>query len=361
MTSVALVHERFTDFAGSELVVQQFSEIWPDAPILAPIVDREVLPPGMHVSSGRVDRLYSKGSYAHLLPLLPWAMRHLPVPPVDVIVASHHAFANQVTFEERDTPVISYVHSPARWMWDPSMRHGEMGGRLGELALSVFSATQRGRDFEAAQRVHSLIANSSAVAARIKRWWGRESTVIFPPVDTDYYCPDPAVTREPFVLVAGRMVPYKHPEIAIAAAERAGIPIFVAGDGRAMTACRKVAGPHTRFVGRVSDAVLRDLYRRCSALVMPGEEDFGIVPVEAQGCGAPVVALGIGGALDTVVPNATGILVDPDVEPVTAIAQALSDALSRQWDHSAIVERATQFARPVFREKIRAHVARVCA
>lgn len=360
VASLALVHERFTDFAGSELVVEQFSRIWPDAPILAPIVNPDILPPGMSVRPGRLNRLYRNGGYAYLLPLLPRAMRTLPIPRVDAVLASHHAFANQVVWAT-DSPVISYVHSPARWMWEANMREGEIGGRVGEAALAAFSATQRRRDYRAAQRVRSFIANSTAVAERIRKWWNRESTVIFPPVDTTFYHPDPGVPREGFALVAGRMVPYKHPEIAIAAAERLGMPIVAAGDGRAMHACQQVAGRHTTFVGRVSNEQLRDLYRRCACLVMPGEEDFGIVPVEAQACGAPVVALRAGGALDTVIDGVTGLLVEPGRDLKSGFAEAMAHVEQMSWDRQVIVEHASTFARPVFRARIEEHVERILA
>lgn len=353
--TLALVHERFTDYAGSEMVVRQFSRIWPDASIHAPIVDPAVLPPGMHVQASGLNRLYRSGGYAHLLPLLPVAMRHLDLPDVDAVLASHHAFANQVVSATR-APVISYVHSPARWMWDPAMRRGEAGGRAGEGALAVFSATQRRRDFAAAQVVRSLIANSHAVADRILRWWHRGSTVIFPPVNTSFYTPDPSTPREDFVLVAGRLVPYKRPEVAVEAAERAGLSVIVTGDGRARRACEEVAGPRTTFLGRVSDEQLRDLYRRCRFLAMPGEEDFGIIPVEAQACGAPVVALGAGGALDTVDPGATGILVRPDADHVDGFEAVFRGFDPAAFDPLAIRRHAESFSREVFGDRIRRHV-----
>jgi len=355
MASLALVHERFTDYAGSEMVVEQFSRIWPEATIHAPIIDPAVLPPGMHVTPTALNRLYRRGSYAYLLPLLPLAMRRMRLPDVDAVLASHHAFANQVVWAT-DAPVISYVHSPARWMWDASMRAGEFGGRAGTAALAVFSAAERSRDFTAAQKVRSIIANSHAVADRIRSWWHRDSTVIFPPVNTNFYTPDPAVPREDFVLVAGRLVPYKRPEVAVAAAEAAGVPVVVAGEGRALHACERVAGPGTTFLGRVSDAQLRDLYRRCRCLAMPGEEDFGIIPVEAQACGAPVVALGSGGALDTVIPGVTGLLVDPETDRVTQFADAFRQMDSTDFSVAALRSHAESFSRETFRQRIRTHV-----
>ena len=345
--------------AGSENVVLQLHQIWPEAAVLAAIVDPTVLPPGLRVGTSPVQRLYRGGSYAPLLPLLPWAMSHLPLPAHDVVVASHHAFANRVV-HETDRPVVSYVHSPARWMWDPAKRRGELGGRAGEAALAAFSTTQRRADVRAARRVHTLVANSRTVADRIARWWGRDSVVVHPPVDVDFYHPDPSVPREDFVLMAGRLVPYKRPELAVRAAVRAGLRLVVVGDGRAMAACRAVAGASTEFLGHVDDVTLRDLYRRCGVLVMPGEEDFGIVPVEAQACGAPVVALGLGGALDSVVAGETGVFVPPSCDDdvlVAGFAAAMQDVIGGDFSPAAARCHAETFSRPAFRTRMESVVA----
>jgi glycosyltransferase involved in cell wall biosynthesis len=353
-----LVHERFTELAGSESVVLQFHRLWPEAPVLAPIVKSGVLPAGLDVATSPVQHLYRGGSYAPLLPLLPWAMRHLPLPPHDVVIASHHAFANRVS-QATDKPVISYVHTPARWMWDADKRHGELGGRPGEMALAAFSAMERPADRRAAQQVHRLIANSRAVADRIATWWHRDSVVVHPPVNVDYFQPDPTVDREDFVLMAGRLVPYKRPDLAVRAAALAGLRLVVVGEGRAMPACRAAADGTTTFLGRVDNETLRDLYRRCAVLVMPGEEDFGIVPVEAQACGAPVVALGLGGALDSVVPGETGLLVEPSAAEdvlVTRFADALRDVVSAGLDSEAIRRHAEGFSEAEFRAQIQAVV-----
>ena len=304
--NVTIVHERFTEFAGSEQVVAQLAEQWPQARVVAPVARPESMPTPLRerIESTRLSALLRGDSYAHLLPALPVAMRHLPLGDPDVIIASHHAFASQVVHSTA-APVIAYVHSPARWIWDADMRKGEPGGPL----LGAFAAGYRGFDRRAAAQLTAVVANSSAVADRIARWWEVPARVIHPPVDTDYYTAGADVPREDFMLLAGRLVPYKRPDLAIRAAERAGVRLLVAGDGRMRAECERLAGPNTEFLGRVPDAEFRSLFQRCAALLMPGIEDFGIVPVEAQACGAPVIATGAGGALDSVQDGTTGELV----------------------------------------------------
>jgi glycosyltransferase involved in cell wall biosynthesis len=349
---VTLVHERFTEYAGSEMVVEQLAREWPEARILAPIALPGVLPVDVEarVRSTRLSRLLRGSTYAHLLPALPIAMSRLPVPPSDVVVASHHAFATQVV-RATTAPVVAYVHSPARWVWDPSMRAQEAGGRLGAAGLSAFSAAFRPVDLSAAAHVHTMVANSRAVADRIRTWWHRDAMVVHPPVNTEHYRPDPAVQREGYFLLAGRLVPYKRPDLAVRAARKANVPLVVVGDGRARAEVEQLAGPRTTFLGRVDDDGLRDLFRRCRALLMPGVEDFGIVPVEAQACGTPVLALDAGGARDSVLPGVTGELVPvarAAEDEVDVWAQALASFDGASYDPTAIRRHAESFSRPRF-------------
>ncbi len=361
---IAIVHERFSDFAGSEQVVAQLAAMWPSATVTAPVVDPSVLPEELR---GRVrDTVLSRalrpgGGYAHLLPLLPLAMRHLDIGEPDVVVASHHAFATQVV-RATTAPVVAYVHSPARWVWDPNLRAGEIGGRVGAAGLTAFSALFRPRDRAAARQVTSMVANSNAVAERIRDWWDRDATVIHPPVDTDWYTPDLSVPREEFFLLAGRLVPYKQPSVAVEAARQAGVRLLVVGDGRSRAECEALAGPGTEFLGRVSDTDLRSLFRRCAAALMPGVEDFGIVPVEAQACGAPVIATGAGGALDSVLPGRTGELVPPgEAGLVDRWAQTLRSFDPARYDSASIRHHAEDFSRAAFRARMDDHVAEVLA
>lgn len=346
-TRLVVVHERFTELGGSEQVARHLASLSADSRIFAPIVDEAGLPPALidhPISTSRLQAVYRRsGGYAHLLPLLPLAMASADLSDADVVVTSHHAFANRVRVPP-DVPHISYTHSPARWMWDPSKRRGEVGGRAGALALAAFAAMSRGPDRQAAGRVDVLVANSQAVARRIRRWWGRSSVVIHPPVDTDFFTPAP-VDRDDAFLVAGRLVPYKRIDVAVAAANLTGRRLLVAGDGRARADLEAMAGPTVEFLGRVSDVELRDLYRRCSALLFPGDEDFGMIPVEAQACGAPVIATAAGGATETVVDGETGQLIDGRRSRlVAAFAQAMDTHDPTRYRPEPIRANAERFA-----------------
>jgi glycosyltransferase involved in cell wall biosynthesis len=350
---VALVHERFTEWAGSERVVEQLHALWPDAPIHAAVVDPSVLPASLRDADVRptgLQRLYRGGTrYAHLLPLLPLAFRRIDLRGFDLVITSHHAFANRVRAPE-GVPVVSYTHTPARWLWDPSTLRHEVGGPVGRAGLTAFAATQRRPDRAAARRLHAIVVNSANVAGRVKSWWGRSSTVVPPPVEVDWFTPDRSVAREDFFLLAGRLVPYKRPELAVIAARKAGVRLVVAGDGRQRALVASLAGPRTEILGAVEADALRDLYRRCRALVFPGEEDFGIVPLEAQACGAPVVAAAVGGSLESVVHGTTGVLYGsaPGRE-ADALATVLGSFDASAYDPAQVRLNAERFSPERFR------------
>lgn len=356
---IAIVHERFTEVAGSEHVVEQLALQWPGSDVYGSIVRAEGVSPGLTRPPRATwlnplyHRVLRQKSYAPLMPLMPGAFRRLPIGDVQAVIASHHAFATQSVFAT-DAPVIGYVHSPARWAWDASLRAGEGGGAVGAAVLTALSAIARRGETAAAPRLHTVVANSSAVAQRISEWWNREAVVVHPPVDTDGFTPDPSVEREDFFLLAGRLVPYKRPDLAIEAARRAGVPLVVAGDGRAMKACREIAGPKTTFLGRVPHDELLDLHRRARALLMPGIEDFGIVPVESMATGTPVIALAEGGAVDTVVPGVTGlhVAVGSDTQVADRFAEAMTGFDPGQFDGDRIREWAEGFSRDTFRRRM---------
>ncbi|GAD86481.1 glycosyltransferase family 4 protein [Nocardia asteroides NBRC 15531] len=356
MTRIALVHERFTEFGGSEAVVGEFVETWPGAEVFAPIVaPGGVRPPVGAVTDSWLSRAHAAlgGRHAPLLPLVPPVLRRLPLRAADVVVISHHAFATQAALAT-DAPVVAYVHSPARWAWDREFRAQEAGGRAGQLALAALGALARRGELRAAPRLTRVVANSHAVAQRVTDWWGLPATVVNPPVQVDRFTPDPAVPREDFFLCAGRLVPYKRADLAIRAAQRAGTRLVVLGEGRFRAQLEAIAGPETTFLGATSAEQLQDMYRRCRALLMPGIEDFGIVPVEAMACGAPVLAVGVGGALDTVRPGVTGAHVPAgsDAAVVAALAASMNDTDWAAYDPAKIREHALSFAPAVFRARM---------
>jgi glycosyltransferase involved in cell wall biosynthesis len=303
---VAIVHERITEYAGSERVVEELHALWPDAPVHVPILDRRQVPPALENADLRTSGLqaiYRGGrTYAHLLPLLPLAMSRFRLEPAKVVIASHHAFANRVQ-PPTDATLVSYTHTPARWMWDTDMLMNEPGGPIGQGMLKAFAASQRPRDAAAAHRVDLLVVNSAYVARRAAEWWGRsDAVVVHPPVDVDYFTVDPTVAREDFFLLAGRLVPYKRPEL-----------------------------------------------RSCTALLLPGKEDFGILAVEAQACGTPVIAVREGGYLETVLPDVTGVLYEPGPNEIGALADAIRSFQPGSFDPAVIRRHAEKFAPTAFR------------
>lgn len=352
---VVVVHERLTEIGGSEHVLTQLASLRENTRVFAPVVDRRLIGDGLSgidVSSSGLQRFYrSPGSYAHLLPLLPRAMSSADLSDADVVLTSHHAFANRIRVRP-GVPIISYTHSPARWMWDSTKLDGEAGGRIGATALRGFAAGARRGDRAAAQRVDHLVANSQTVADRILRWWGRHATVVHPPVNIDFFTPAP-VEREDFFLAAGRLVPYKRVELAVRAATALGCRLVVAGRGRTMEALQTIAGPTVEFAGAVSNDELRDLYRRCAALLFPGEEDFGIVPVEAQACGAPVIATRLGGVTETVRDGVTGTLVDlTPTDPVVSLIQAMRAFDPAAFPTDVVRNNAERFSVERFRDRM---------
>jgi glycosyltransferase involved in cell wall biosynthesis len=234
-----------------------------------------------------------------------------------------------------------------RYAWDQfDVYFGpERVGRWPSALLRPILARLARWDRDTSHRVHRYLAISQHVARRIGLYYNRQSAIVYPPVDTEFFTPDSSPVRPRFLIVSA-LVPYKRIELAMTAARRAGVALTVVGDGPERPELERLAGGGIELAGRKTDEEVRELYRTSVATILPGEEDFGIVPVEAQACGRPVVALGRGGALDTVVPGVTGLLV-PDLS-VESMAASLSEAAARTWDSAVIRRHAEQFSRAAF-------------
>lgn len=308
--SVAVVHEWFGATGGSENVFLAITDILPHAQRYVLWADRGVDADGLELRQSWLARTPMRRSKALALPLMPAVWRTLSREHFDVVVSSTHAFAHTVKLGSPEhTRHLSYVHSPARYVWSPAF-----DGRGSSPLLGLPRRALQSVDVRMSRHVHAYAANSREVQARIKRYWRREAVVINPPVDVEYFAVDvpPAPTRD-FLLGLGRWIPYKNFDLMIDIAVAARLPLVIAGSGPEEAKLRRAAadaGVPVTFEVRPSRERLRELYGSARALLFPAHEDFGIIPVEAQACGTPVIGLRRGGLLETVVEGETGFLVD---------------------------------------------------
>ncbi len=301
-----------------------------------------------------------RASKAAALPFMPLAWRNLPAVNADWVLCSSHLFAHHATFRglSRTVPKLAYVHTPARYIWAP-----ELDGRGRSVFARAVSSVLKPVDRARAQELSAIAANSRFVAERIRESWGRDSEVIYPPVDVGDFAGDTPSDLSPedesllrglpsdYLLGASRFVPYKRLDLAIRAGLASGVPVVLAGEGSDETRLRALASDHgslVTFVPRPTFALLRELYRRARALVFAPIEDFGIMPVEAMATGTPVIANSIGGAAETVLHGRTGALVTDWTESELRAAVDLISTL----DRNACATRAWDFDRAVFARRM---------
>jgi glycosyltransferase involved in cell wall biosynthesis len=310
---VVLVHDWLTGMRGGEKVLEVFCRRWPRACLYTLLHKKGSTSAAIEALKPRTSFLRFFPAvhryYRYLLPLMPRAVRWR-LPECDLVLSSSHCVAKGVSVPPGMTHVC-YCHTPMRYAWHMQSAYFKGGKRRGVKRWLVdrLMARMRAWDRRTADGVTHFIANSRVVQQRILDCYGRTSEVIHPPVDTAYYCPAP-VPREDFYLVMSAFAPYKRLDLAVEACNLLKRHLVVIGSGQDDRKLRHLAGPTTQFLGWQPDEAVRDHLRRCRALLFPGEEDFGIVPVEAQACGTPVIAFGRGGATETIVPLHHG-----DAEP----------------------------------------------
>lgn len=365
---IAIVHEWLTTLGGSELVLKEMLAVFPHADLFALVdvmtpPDREALGlTGRTVRTTWMQHIPGIGRrYRQLLPLMPMAVRGHDLRGYDVIISNTHAVSHRVNVPPGAKHLV-HCCSPMRYAWDLREQYlkesGLHRGITGMAARTMLEWMRRG-DYAAAQRPHAYAGISTYIGERIARCYGRTSTVIYPPVDVDYFTPG-AGSREHgnYYLTASRMVPYKKlPMIAEAFARC--LPdreLVIIGDGPEMARVRAAAGPNVRILGVQSREVLRDYLRRARAFVFAADEDFGILPVEAQACGTPVIAYGVGGARETVVEGETGIFFGEQTPDALAAGVRRFETVS--LDSAACRANAERFSAARFRAEFRTWVER---
>lgn len=354
---VAFVHDWLTGMRGGEKVLEALLEIFPDAEVhtlvhlpgqVSGAIERR------RVRQTFVGRVPSAGRwYRHLLPLFPVAVETFDLDGADLVVSTSHCAAKSAVVPP-GVRHLCYCHSPMRYAWDQFEAYFGPArlGSASHLMRPIMQALGRW-DAETASRPDRYVANSQHVARRIARYYNRQSAVVHPPVDTEFYRPA-AADRTLGFLVVSALVPYKRVDVAIEACARVGAPLTVVGQGPELGALERLAAGRVSFLGPRTDDEIRGLYHQATAVLLSGEEDFGIVPVEAQACGTPVVALARGGALETVVDGETGVLVAE--ASVEAFAEALTRLDRSTFDRDRLRAHAESFGRARFIEQMRAQL-----
>lgn len=360
---VALVHDWLTGMRGGEKVLEVFCEQWPGASLFTLLRKRGSVSPVIERLQPRTSLLQWLPAvhryYRCLLPVMPLAARWR-VPACDLIISSSHCVAKAVAAPP-GVPHLCYCHTPMRYAW--SMRSAYFGAgpmeRLKARLAAPLLAGLRSWDRRTASRVTHFVANSRTVQRRIAECYGRDSHVIYPPVDTDFYRPA-AVPRDDYYLAVSAFVPYKRLQLAIAACNRLRRRLVMIGTGSQLRRLKAQAGRTVEFLGWQPDEVIREHFQHCRALLFPGEEDFGIVPVEAMACGAPVIAYDRGGAAETVLPlgrrGATGLLFAEQTEECLAEAILQFESCGGAFSAAAGRQRALQFSRRRFTIEFTNHV-----
>ena len=363
---VVLVHDWLTGMRGGEKCLEVLCRHWPTAQLFT-------LLHNMGSVSSDIERLrprtsflqrlpYARRYYRHLLPLMPYAV-NWRLPACDLVLSLSHCVAKAVR-PPAGTPHICYCFTPMRYAWH--MREAYFGNRFGSLkALLIDRLLSRIREWDrrTSERVSHFVAISRTVQERIKECYDRDSIVIHPPVDTDFYTPS-FIPRDDYYLVISAFAPYKRIDLAITACAKLGRRLVIIGNGQDSARLRASAGPDVLFLGWQPNEVIRDYLRGCRALLFPGEEDFGIVPVEANACGTPVIAFGKGGATETILPldrssNPSGVwFMEQTVDSLIDAMQRFEEAEEAFCPHS-IRKQSLNFDRQRFESRIIAYAHEV--
>ena len=353
---VAIVHDWLNQIGGAEGVLEELVDLFPGAPVYTSIYWSEAMPDAYRewdIRTTWADRL--PGIHRHHQPYLilyPLAFGGQELRGYDLVISNKSAFCLGVRTPP-ETRHICYCLTPTRFVWDfETYVAREQVGPVTQRLVRPLLGPLRRWERAAAERVDAFVAISHEVQTRIRRTYGRDSVVIYPPVDTERY--SPAGNHDDFFLIVSRLVPYKRIDLAVQAFTQLGLPLWIGGDGRDRRSLEAMAGPTVRFLGRVPDEELGELLGRCRAFIFPGLEDFGITPVEAMAAGRPVIAYAGGGALDTVAEGVSGMFFHE--QTVESLADAVRRFDDSAFEAGAIRRHAEQFAKDSFRASLKAFI-----
>jgi glycosyltransferase involved in cell wall biosynthesis len=354
---VAIVHYWLVGMRGGEKVIEALCEMYPQADIFTHVYVPEMISnkikqhkiiPTFINSLPRAGKMYKT-----YLPLMPLALEQLDLRGYDLIISSESGPSKGV-ISPAEAVHVCYCHTPMRYIWNMYHDYRSGAGRMARLMMPPLTHYLRMWDVTSAARVDSFVANSATVARRIHRYYGVDSVVIHPPVDTNAFSIASPPELGDYYLMAGELVSYKRPELAVRAFNEMKLKLVVIGGGEMLDEIRRLAGPTVTVLGSQPFDVLKQHYAGCRALIFPGEEDFGMVPVEAMASGRPVVAFGRGGATETVAKGLSGIFFTE--QTVEAIASAVKSLAGIEIDPEKIAVHARQFGRDQFFRKMRAHI-----
>lgn len=348
MSKIALVHDYFIQMGGAERVAAAMHESFPSAPMYTTVALPHRLPKALRGADIRTSAMQwlpgMEQRFRQYFMLYPFAVEHFDLSEFDLIFSSSSGYAKGV--RRRSNAIhVCYCHTPMRWVW----RYEDYVARenFGRVAKSLLPLSMWGLkkwDLRAARQPNYYIANSRLVAQRIKQVYGRDSIVIPPPIEVDRFRMSSQV--DDYYLVLSRLVPYKRIDLAIEACKRLGRKLVIVGDGPDRERLEKLAGPETTFLGRQPDSRVNHYASRCRALLFTGEEDFGMVPLEVNAAGRPVIAYRGGGAVETVVDGLTGVFFN---KPTSAsLETAIEDFESRSWSQKTLRAHAEKFDTSVF-------------
>lgn len=352
---VAIVHYWFVAMRGGERVVERMLRLYPKADLFAHVSNPAVLSSRLaqaKLKTSFINRLpFSERLYQYYLPLMPIALEGFDLSAYDLVISSESGPAKGV-ITRPDALHVCYCHSPMRYLWDQYFEYRKEANGISRLVMPTIFSWLRQWDVNSSARVDRFAANSRFIRQRIAKVWRRDAEVIHPPVDVGLFTP--SADTDPYYLWVGAMVPYKRPDLVIDAFNKNGLPLLMVGTGGMLKNLRARARDNITFVERMDFNALRRAFARARAYIMTAEEDFGITPVEAMASGRPVIAFGRGGALDTVLPDRTGILFyRQDCEALVDAVERLERFLPHFGPADAI-EQASNFAPETFDEKLSA-------